>query len=452
MDKLFNNNWLVKIISFVLALMLYGVVSAGDGGNAPGSTANVAVNPTQQTTVVNEKLAIRYDESQYVVSGAPQTINVHLNGSNESILKAKLPSTKSVYLDLTGMKPGTYDAQVHTRGFPSGLTVRPSPKTVRVTIQKKTSKELPVGVDVLNKDALADGYSIGDPAIDTKTVTVTGGENTVDSIAFIKGVVDVKNAADTVDKMISLHAYNNNGDQVDVTIKPSSIHVRVPIEQVLKKLPIKTETTGTPAKGYAVSSVEQSTNEVAVTAQDSEALNRIKALDPLPVSVDGLKKDKTFSVSVPVPSDAESVDPEKIEVTVHIEREDSDETSVESEDRSADSSTAAANSESADSSADSTSDSSTDKQTKDFTNIPIKVTGLENGKTASFVKDDQVAVSVSGTEDDLNQLTKNDLEAEVDLSGLDSGTHKVPVTAVTVNLSDKYKIKTLPETVSVRIS
>ncbi|WP_262393342.1 hypothetical protein [Sporolactobacillus inulinus] len=32
MDKLFNNNWLVKIISFVLALMLYGVVSAGDGG------------------------------------------------------------------------------------------------------------------------------------------------------------------------------------------------------------------------------------------------------------------------------------------------------------------------------------------------------------------------------------------------------------------------------------
>ncbi|MDF2911753.1 MAG: hypothetical protein K0Q56_2634, partial [Sporolactobacillus laevolacticus] len=167
MDKLLNNNWFVKIVSFVMALMLYAIVSAGETPSSSNSPSSVAVNPTQQSSIVTERLALRYDDNQYVVSGAPQTISVRLNGSNESILKAKLLNSKSAYLDLTGMKPGTYDVRVQTRGFPSGLTVRPSPKTVRVTIQKKTSKELPVAIDILNKNSLADGYSIGDPVIDT---------------------------------------------------------------------------------------------------------------------------------------------------------------------------------------------------------------------------------------------------------------------------------------------
>ncbi|MET1249518.1 CdaR family protein [Sporolactobacillus sp. STCC-11] len=434
MDKLLNNNWFVKIVSFVMALMLYAIVSAGDG-TPSGSSSNIAVNPTQQSAIITSKLAIKYDQNKYVVSGAPQTISVRLNGSNESILKAKLPSTKSVYLDLSGMKPGTYDAHVQTRGFPSGLTVKPSPKTVRVTIQKRTSKELPIAIDILNKNSLAEGYTVGDPVMDTQNITVTGGEDTVDSIAFVKGVISVKGADAAVEKMITLHAYNSNGDQVNVTINPSSVHVRVPIEKVSKQLSINAVTTGTPAKGYSIDSIDQSAKMVTVTAQDKDALDRITSLEPLSVSVDGLKKDKTVTVKVALPSGATRSDPEKIDVTVHIIKE----TDAESDESSADSS------------ADPSSDSSlsTDKQTKKLTNIPIKVIGLKDGLNASFDKEDHVSVSVTGSSQDLDKLTADDVHAEVDLDGLDTGAHEV---TVAVSAADGLVAKATPGTVKVSIS
>ncbi|MCL1632129.1 CdaR family protein [Sporolactobacillus sp. CPB3-1] len=428
MDKLLNNNWFVKIVSFVMALMLYAIVSAGEGTSPTSTPSSIAVHPEQQSTVVTENLAVKYDENKYVVSGAPQTVNVRLSGSNESILKAKLPSTKSAFIDLTNMKPGTYDARVQTRGFPSGLNVQPSPKTVRVTIQKKTSKELPVAIDVLNKDNLADGYSVGDPVMDTKTVTVTGGEDTVDSIAFVKGVIDVKDANATVNKKVSLHAYNNDGDQVNVKISPSSAHVRVPINKLAKQLSIKAVTTGTPAEGYSVSSVDLSAETVTVSASDSAALDQITALEPLSVSVDGLKKDKRFSVSVPVPAGVSKVNPEKIEVTVHIAKE-----------------TAASSSESSDSG----SGSGTDEQTKELTNIPIKITGLKDGLNADFDKEDHVSVSVTGPSRDIDQLSKSDVQAEVDLSGLDAGKHQV---AVAVDAPDGLTAKADLSKISITIS
>ncbi|MCO7177070.1 YbbR-like domain-containing protein [Sporolactobacillus kofuensis] len=429
MDKLFNNNWVVKIVSFVLALMLYAIVSAGDNPS-PSSPSSVAVNPTQQTSIVTETLALKYNDNRYVVSGAPQTVNVRLIGSNESILKAKLLNSKSAYLDLTNMKPGTYDVRVQTHGFPSGLTVRPSPKTVRVTIQKKTSKELPVAIDILNKNALADGYSLKDPVIDTQSVTVTGGEDTVDSIAFVKGVINVKGADATVDKMISLHAYNNNGDQVDVAIDPSAIQVRVPVDKVSKQLGVNAETTGSPAKGYSVGSVDLSASQVTVTAADSDTLRKITTIDPLSVSVDGLKKDKTFSVTVPVPTGATKVSPKKIDVTVHIVKE-----------------TAAENAGSSASSSSGSSD--TGQQTKRLSNIPIHVIGLKDGLNATFNDEDHVTVSVTGSAQALARLSSSDINAQVDLSNLDTGKHQV---AVAVNVPDGLQTEVNPGMVNVSIS
>lgn len=446
MDKLLNNNWFVKIVSFVMALMLYAIVSAGDG-TPSGTSSNIAVNPTQQTAIITSNLAIKYDQDKYVVNGAPQTISVRLSGSNESILKAKLPSTKSVYLDLSNMKPGTYDARVQTRGFPSGLTVNPSPKTVRVTIQKRTSKELPIAIDILNKNSLAEGYTVGDPVIATQNVTVTGGEDTVDSIAFVKGVISVKGANAAVDKMITLHAYNSNGDQVNVTINPSSVHVRVPVEKLAKQLSINAVTTGTPAKGYRVDSIDQSAKAVTVTAQDGAALDQITTLEPLSVSVDGLKKDKTFTVKVALPSGATKIDPEKIDVTVHIVKETDAESDESSADSSADSSSDSSSSLSSDLSSDSSL--STDKQTKKLSNIPIKVIGLKDGLNASFDKEDHVSVSVTGSSQDLDKLTADDVQAEVDLNGLDMGAHEV---TVAVSTAGGLVAKANPGTVKVSIS
>ncbi|RYM01481.1 hypothetical protein EWH99_12205 [Sporolactobacillus sp. THM7-7] len=465
MDKLLHKDWLVKIISFVTALMLYAIVSAGE--NPSPSPTGTLVGNNDQAATITEKLDIRYDTDSEVVSGAPKTVKIRLEGSSDNVLKARLLASRRAYIDLTDMKPGTYDVKVQTSGFPAGLRVTPSPKNVRVTLQKKTSKEFPVGVDILNKNDVSDEFSIGDPVIDPESVTVTGGADTIDSIAFIKGVIDVKGADSTVDRMIALHAYDNNGSQLNVSVVPSSVHVRVPMEKTSKILPVRVSQNGRPAEGYVVGSIDISPKDVSVFTEDPDMLDNITNIPPLPVSVDGLNQDQTFSMKVPVPDGATKVSPSEVSVTVHIESDDgtgqqesssggSGDSLASGENRSSaaqDSSGSNDTSSSEDSSSSagtSSSDGSSESSnTKVFNNIPITMTGVGSDYDASFDSVRHVKVSVTGSSSAIEQLTAQDIQAKVDLADLDAGKHRV---AVRVTVPGGLSARPSPQNISVTVS
>lgn len=426
MDKLLRKNWLVKIISFLIALMLYAIVSAGEGPST--SPSSVVVSPTQEMSVT-EKLNVIYDSNKYVVSGVPQQVSIHLQGASNLILKARLMN-KSAYIDLNGMKPGTYDVKVQTKGFPSDLSVKSTPKVVRVTLQKKTSKEFPVAIDESGKDKMGTGYKVGDLSVSPKTVTVTGGEEVVNSIAFVKGIVNVKNATSDINQTIPLHAYDNSGDPLNVVIEPSAVNVQIPITGLSKTLSLQAATTGNPANGYTISSIDLSSQQATVTAPDAKTLRSITSIDPLSVSVDGLKSDQTFTVSVPVPNGATLVSPEKVKVTVHI-------------DKSVTTSSASTNSSLGSASA------VTASITKKFNNIPVNLVGLKNGKQATFDSGGSVDVSVTGDASTVDSLTSGDIQAIADVSNLSSGDNNV---AVSVTVPDGLNANCNPKTLGVTIS
>ncbi|WP_100486387.1 YbbR-like domain-containing protein [Sporolactobacillus pectinivorans] len=437
MDKLLRKNWVVKIISFVLALMLYAIVSAGQSPSS--SPSSIAVNPLEQMTIA-ERLNLKYDANKFVVSGVPQTVDLRLSGTSDQILKARLLAIKSAFIDLNGMKPGTYDVRVQTSGFPSGLSVKAVPSAVRVTLQERTSKEFPVALDILNKKAISSGYSIGSPTIDPKTVTVTGGRQTIDSIAFIRGVIDVNGANTTADKMITLHAYDSGGDQMDVAIAPSAVHVQVPITKMSKQVTLQALTTGTPANGYSVGSVNLSVNNVTVVAPDSNTLNQIVDVQPISVSVAGLTQDKTYNVSVPLPAGATQASPSKVSVTVHIVPTASGGSSMNSSGTS---------SSSPSSSSGASSSSNQGNTSKQFSNIPVSATGLAVNQTVTLGNNGHVDVSVTGSATDLNKLSSSDIKAQVDLTGLSTGDQRV---AVNVSVPAGLTASASPGTLNVTIS
>lgn len=427
MDKLLRKNWLVRIISFVTALMLYAIVSSGESQVPTPTSVGTTGNSSEEMTMT-AKLDLKYDSDKFVVSGAPQNVNLKITGANDLVLKARPLATKKAYIDLTGMKAGTYDVHVQTSGFPSGLSVKADPATVRVTLQEKTSKEFPVSVDILNKGTIGKNYTVGDPVIDPKTVTVTGGEDVVDSIAFVRGVINVRGENDTVDKMITLHAYDNSGTQVDADISPSSVHVRVPVAKTAKQMNIQGTTTGSPAEGYEVSSIELSQNSVTVFASDEDALDAITGIEPLSVSVEGLRQDKTFSVSVPLPQGAKKVDPEKVTLTVHIAQTGS----------------------SSDSQSSGTTSSGAERtKSRQFSDIPVTVNGLADNRKATLDHDSKVDVAVKGKAADVDALTKQDIQAQINLEGLDTGEHQV---AVHITVSGGLNAVSSPEKLGVKIS
>lgn len=419
MDKLLHRNWLVKIISFLTALMLYAIVSAGQQPSP--SPSSIVVNPSQQATIT-EKLNVKYNANKYIVSGVPKTVNIRLTGSNNVILKARLMASKSAYIDLNGMRPGTYDVRVQTSGFPSGLTIKSVPQTVQVTLQEKTSKEFPVAIDILNKQSVSKGYVVGKPEINPSTVTVTGGKNAIDSVAFIKGVIDIRGADATVDRMITLHAYDSQGNQEDLVINPRSVDVVVPIAKASKQVAVQALTSGSPASGYTVKSVDVSNPNVTISAQGNNMLGGIPDSIPVSVPVGGLKKDKTFHVAVPLPAGATQISPSKVSVTVHIVPDHSD-----------GSSSSSSSSGSSGSSSSSVSGSTSGVSSRTFNNVPVSIEGLNKGETAKLGNGGRVSVLITGKTADLNHLSRSDISAQVNLTGLGTGNYKRSIALLVPN-------------------
>lgn len=385
-DKLLRKNWVVKIISFVIALMLYAVVSAGQGSGS-GSAAGLLANPVQQATF-QQKLEAFYNANKYVVSGVPQQVSIRAEGSSNLLIKARLVS-KSAYINLNGLKPGTYDVKVQTKGFPSGLSLKAEPKTVRVKIQKKVSKRFSVVIDEVHKSSTASDVSAA-LAVSPKTVTVTGGANTVDSIAVVKGVLDLKGETGSVNQTVTLHAYNSHGGIVSVSLDPAAVQVQLELSSYTKQFSLQAVTTGTPASGYTVGSVSLSSQYATVSAGSQTILKSIISLSPLSVSVNGLSSDKTYTVSVPLPETATLVSPSTVTVTVHITPASSDSSS--------------------------TSLSSGSTVTRTFSDIPVKVTG----GNATLVQN-TVSIAVSGNADAVNSLSAGQISAVADVSTIGTG-------------------------------
>ncbi|MFC7394604.1 YbbR-like domain-containing protein [Scopulibacillus cellulosilyticus] len=316
MDKLFKSKWFIRILSFLIALMLYTVVSSND--QSAGGQATRIIGKSSQTAAVTEPLEVIYDQDNYVVTGAPSTVKVEMKGPSDLILKAKLLSNRKVYINLNGKGPGRYSATVQTDGFPSGIKVTPVPSNVNVEVQDKTSKTLPVSIDVANKDKVQSGYNVGVPEASTDTVKVTGSKKAVDSVAFVKGVVDVSGASSTVRQQATLHAYDSSGNLLNVNISPSKTYVKVPIiGGDAKKVPIHISEQGQLPDGVSIDSIQVDPQTVTIYGS-KDVLDTIDSIDGVVLPLDKITGDKTFHLDVPTPNGVKKVDPGTIKVKVKV--------------------------------------------------------------------------------------------------------------------------------------
>ncbi|MBM7644495.1 YbbR domain-containing protein [Scopulibacillus daqui] len=316
MDKLFKSKWFIRILSFLIALMLYTVVSSND--QSAGGQATRIIGRSSQTAAVTEPLKVEYDQDNYVVTGAPSSVKVEMKGPSDLILKAKLLSNHKVYINLNGKGPGRYSATVQTEGFPSGIQVTPIPSTVDVNVQEKTAKTFPVSIDVANKDKVASGYNVGVPQTSRDTVKVTGSKKMVDSVAFVKGVVDVSGASSTVRQQATLHAYDSSGNLLNVNISPSKTYVKVPIiSGYAKRVPVHISEQGSLPDGVSIDSIQVEPQTVTVYGS-KDALKDIDSIDGVVLPLDNITDDKTFKLDVPTPDGAKSVDPGTIKVKVKV--------------------------------------------------------------------------------------------------------------------------------------
>lgn len=206
-----TNNWHLKIVSLVLAVMLWMAV-------ANQASSEIGLEVPLEYRNIPRRLEITGDMTN--------TVQVRLRGSS-SLIKDINAKDVSTTIDLGKMMPGEKIVPLSPQNVqaPFGAEVtRVNPSSVRFNLERTVTKTIPV----VPTYQLPDGYEIGKVEVRPPEVQIEGPESRVDTLTSIATV------AIRVDRRQSRVEQTADLDVPDPQIRllhPSPVNVRAEVRR-----------------------------------------------------------------------------------------------------------------------------------------------------------------------------------------------------------------------------
>lgn len=371
---------------------------------------------TSAEVLYDQPISATYNEEAYVVEGLPKTVDITLIGRKSDVYLAKQLPTNDITIDLTGLNPGVHKVNLKYKKALSSVEYKLDPSVATIVIYEKQSKEKEVNYEVINKDKIDSKLMVEDVSLSTDKVFVKGKEATINEVASVKALVDLKNLVDPGVgeqelKDVKLVAYNNKGKKVNVEIVPSKVTATVKIASPQKEVPIRVipKNYKNIVFGKSISSITPNISKVTIYGNSSK-LEKISYI-PVYVDVSDLKEDKQFALTIKKPTGVRAMSASNVTVSVSLG----------------------------------------DEATKEFDNIYLEYENLGDGLVVQAASQDstKVTVSVKGVQKVLSDMDPTTIKAYVDLKGLKAGQHEVPVLVTGSDLRAKYSSKTTKVTLRI---
>lgn len=371
---------------------------------------------TSAEVLYDQPISATYNEEAYVVEGLPKTVDITLIGRKSDVYLAKQLPTNDITIDLTGLNPGVHKVNLKYKKALSSVEYKLDPSVATIVIYEKQSKEKEVNYEVINKDKIDSKLMVEDVSLSTDKVFVKGKEATINEVASVKALVDLKNLVDPGVgeqelKDVKLVAYDNKGKKVNVEIVPSKVTATVKITSPQKEVPIRVipKNYKNIVFGKSISSITPNISKVTIYGNSSK-LEKISYI-PVYVDVSDLKEDKQFALTIKKPTGVRAMSASNVTVSVSLG----------------------------------------DEATKEFDNIYLEYENLGDGLVVQAASQDstKVTVSVKGVQKVLSDMDPTTIKAYVDLKGLKAGQHEVPVLVTGSDLRAKYSSKTTKVTLRI---
>lgn len=310
MDKWLSNTNVVRIVALCIGVLLWVVV------HLDVQTNSTATATDSRNTVTNVMVQTLYDETQYsIVSIDPAEVTVTMKGDAAKI-KQMNPGNFKLVADLSKLSAGTYELPVTSQSeIPRGVSLEIVPNKVKVVMEEKKMKEVPVQIDLSGQPAA--GFRAGTPSMNPSRVYISGPASKIESAESARATISVDGANQNVVKKVKLTAYDKAGNEVKGTISPPVLEVEVPITLPVKSMPLQIKWNGQPAAGFAVASITKSVEQVNVYGTQ-DVLDKMDFYDGVEIDLTGLREDKVFSLEIPVKNKSLKVEPAKLEVKVTV--------------------------------------------------------------------------------------------------------------------------------------
>ena len=377
LDKVLFNEKYSKVVSLVLAVLLYAIVNY----NALSTSFQSSLRYSK--TLSDVTVLAKYNSDTFEISGLPEKADVILTGDAANVTSAANAENGTVICDLDGLTEGEHEIKLTTEGYGNNVNVVVNPTNVNVVMKKKTTRQFDISYDFINQDKMEQIYSAGTPEFEYTKINVRASKDTLDSIAFVKALIDVSGQSADFEQDAVLVAYDSSGKPVNADIVPNTVHVKVPVTSPNKSVNIQVQVSGEVPDGKAIDSITMDQQTVTIYGSETTLAN----IDQVVVTLDAgtLTKDSTVLRPIVLPAGVTSAT--NTQVTMNITLADAEEKTID--------------------------------------DIPINV--INNNKHYKASQPDNkttTSVTVKGTKNNIDKLAADDINVYIDMKDVQPGLQK----------------------------
>jgi YbbR domain-containing protein len=264
------------------------------------------------------------------------------------------------------------------------------PRQIPLAVDRVGSKTVPIKPVLL---PIPSGLDAGEPIVEQTMAVVSGPQSIVDSVREVQAPVAIDASGVDVNQLVTLVPIDDVGQALGaatrIEVEPAQVRVRVSVfsDRRSKTLPVSPNVFGTPAAGFEIESVSVDPAVVSVEG-DANDLAGLENADTQPVSVAGASSEVVQTVQLALPDGVEALGTGTVEVTVRLRPVTA---------------------------------------TRTFQAGLVLVGAVADRQYV--LSTDRVLVTIGGSLADLDRLSGANLVLNVDVTGLEDGTHSVPVSA-----------------------
>ncbi len=393
--KLVTNNFGLKILAVFFALILWlAVVNIDDPEQTKTFTTSVSIENEEAITDLGK---------YYEIADGGNTVTFKVT-AKRSILRALSSTDFRAIADMSRIEElSRVPIDITATRYTSSVSFQSKEYYLEVSVEDLQTKQLVINAEYVGTPA--DGCAVDNVSLrEANVIKISGPQSVVSTIASAKATINVEGVASNITDSVVPTLWDEDGNQIDTTklkLSVQTVDVRAEIKDV-KTVGIMAVLTGTPADGYINTSVKfsPSTIEVKGIGATLNTVNTIEIPEGI-VNIEGATETvkQTVEISAYLPEGISLVNSEdkKVEVTVTIEP-------IETR--------------------------MLELKTKNIT-----VHNVPDGYRIEYAND-TVKVYVKGLEENLQQLSPENVNASIDVAGLGEGEYSV---AMKLELDeDKY--------------
>ena len=400
-----NLGW--KILSLFIAVLLWSYVISNDSSiTRDVSLSGVDVIISGQSVLQGRELALLTDAASELAD-----VRVRVRAPQSDYARVTADSV-NVELDLTRIRQTGTQLVTLTGSSAYGDVVQIIPATIELDVEELDQRTVPVNVYLQESEDAAYWYTMTqkNPAM----ISVSGPSSIVQQVSSALVNMDLSAVSASVIRAEQYILLDNSGNEITFPLTRSTTTVNVGVDVYPKKqLTIssapETCTTGSLPEGYAIAGIEISPSVVTVAAE-SDLIDALNTIAINPVDITDARQSFSAVTTLSGLTGAKYVSNGEVTVMVYIQE-------IES--------------------------------TVRFDGIGVTVRA-PSASTEYELGDTQVGVKVTGPYSALDGLSKDDIIAYVDLTGLESGQHELPVQVEVDNRPD-LTFEVYPEYASVTV-